>query len=227
MPFVAVCGGEEPVAPDGDLPDGYWAQVTWSGGTANLAVLPPATTTGSGPHPVLFALPWGAGTADLLMSFLDSYWSTEPGRRGYYVVGLEGRSTDLAQTADQLLPAVFAWMESNLDIDPGRVVGVGASNGGRGVFYAALSQPERFAAVAGLPGAFPGTSGDALKLAGIPVGLWVGEFDTEWVATAEATVGTLEGAGVSVDLTVVPGGGHVLILSAHDLMDWIDAALAR
>lgn len=118
-------------------------------------------------------------------------------------------------------------MDANLAYDPTQVAVVGASNGGRGAFFAALSQPDRFAAIMGLPGHYQGSASEAPTLAHMPVKLWVGEHDTPWIAAAEQTVETLTAAGVHVESTVVPGQGHVLLLAPGDLMDWIDQVLGR
>ena len=134
-----------------------WYPVEWSGGTTNVAVLPPSDGS-TGPRPVVFALSWGSGSFDLVMSFLDAYWATEPGNRGYYVVAPEVTGSTLAQTADDLIPAIFAWMDGHLEYDPAKVALVGASNGGRGIFHAALSQPQRFGAMVGLAGEYSGPS---------------------------------------------------------------------
>jgi predicted peptidase len=102
---------------------------------------------------------------------------------------------------------------------------VGASNGGRGSFYAALSQPHRFAAMIGLPGQYSGTPGDLAALDGIPLWLLVGEFDAGWVDSSRSTAEALEAHGVGVTLDIVGGQGHVLLLGPHELMNWIDEAL--
>lgn len=203
-----------------------WHPIEWSGGTTNLAVLTPQEV-GQGLHPVVFALPWGSGSANLVMSFLEAYWSHEPGRRGYYVVAPEVTGPTLADVADELLPAIFSWMDAELPYHPSQVALVGASNGGRGVFYAALSQPERFQALIGLPGEYSGAPGSLAALSGKPIWLLVGELDDGWVEASQRTAAALEAAGADVTLDIVPAQEHVLLLSSTELMDWIDSALGR
>lgn len=223
---TAACGSD-PGAPEGDGAVVEWHEVAWPKGTVRLAVLQPSPNVGPGPHPVLFALPWGSGSPDLLLGFMDAYWSVEPARRGYYVVGLVGRASDMADVGEELLPSIFQWMDQNLTYDRERVALVGASNGGRGAFWAALAHPHRFAALAALPGRYEGAAADAASLAHMPVGLWVGEFDASWLEAAQSTVETLTAGGVDVTLDVVPGQGHVILMPQGTLMDWIDAALGR
>ncbi len=193
----------------------------------NVALVEPGSGAGSGPHPVVLALPWGGGTADLVLGLVQTYWDTEAPARGYYVVAPEVLGSSLATTADELIPDLFAWMDRELDYDPDRVVLTGASNGGRGVFFSAVANPQRFAALIGMPGRYEGDGTDLAPLAGVPVWLLVGQFDDGWVQAAESTQGALEAAGVDVTLDVVQGQGHVLRLDQALLMDWIDGALAR
>jgi len=219
------CGGQG-TDPADDRRTVTWHTIEWSGGTVNLAVLPPPQV-GSGGHPVVFALSWGAGSADLVIGFLETYWAVEPGNRGYFVVAPEVTGSTLADIADELLPAIFSWMDAELPYDPTQVALVGASNGGRGIFHAALSQPNRFQALVGLPGEYSGDPGNLAVLSGKPVWLMVGEFDQGWVAAAQATADALSAVGAEVTLEVLAEQGHVLLLSPPVLMNWIDEALGR
>lgn len=203
-----------------------WNDVQWSGGSVSVAVVRPADE-GTGPHPVVFALPWGSGTSELVESFIQSYWLTQPSMRSYYVVAPAVRGTSLEQDADELIPALFDWMETELSFDPDQVALVGASNGGRGLFFAGLSQPDRFRALVGLPGSYTGDAANLAVLDGKPIRLLVGEFDDGWVASGEATVAALASQGIDTELEIVPGEGHVMRLDPRSLMDWIDAALGR
>ena len=124
-----------------ETPATAWFDVPWSGGHVRVALIPPAEDT-SAPHPVIFALPWGAGSEGLVESFLGRYWSRLPGLQGYYVVSPAVRGSTLADTADELIPAIFDWMDDELDYDPSKVALVGASNGGGGMFHAALAHPR-------------------------------------------------------------------------------------
>jgi len=225
IPPLAFAGcGDDPVLFE---PLMEWAAVqTATQGTVNVAFVRPRNG-GAGPHPVVFALPWGAGNEELTEGFVLTYWATEAPARGYYVVAPAVRGSDLATTADEIIPAVFDWMASEFDFDPDQVAIVGASNGGRGVFFAALSQPDRFQALVGLPGEYSGAAADLSVLAGKPVWLMVGEEDTSWLAAAEVTVAKLDSVGIAAELDTIVGQGHVLGLNLLPLLDGIDAALGR
>jgi dienelactone hydrolase len=216
--------GDDGLGPE--APATEWFDVPWSGGNVRVALVPPADGT-SGPHPVLFALPWGGGTEDLVSSFIGRYWATRPARRGYYVVAPAVLGSSLDDTADELIPAIFEWMDAELDYDPTKVALVGASNGGRGMFHAALAEPDRFATLLGLPGRYDGDARALSVLVGKPVWLIVGEFDTGWREASEATVGALESQGVQTRLDVAANQGHVMDLGVQLLLDGLDEAIRR
>ena len=224
LPLALLAGpADRDPAPSADI---EWHQAPRSGGILNVALVRPEDE-GEGPHPVILALPWGAGTAPLVETFIDSYWSTEPARRGYYVVAPEVRGSTLVDTADEVIPAIFSWMDASLDYDSGRVVLVGASNGGRGLFFAELSRPERFSALLGLPGRYDGDSENLKVLMEKPVRLIVGALDTRWVDGSVRTAEALERQGIDPELVIIAGQGHVIALHPAGLLDWIDRAHAR
>lgn len=199
-----------------------WVQVSYDQSQVSVAVLRPDNYSPTGNHPVVVALPWGGGTADLVLGLIATYWSEEAPARGYIVVAPEILGSSLETEAAAFIPALFAWMDDNLSYDASRVVLTGASNGGRGVFFTAAVASDRFGALIGMPGSYAG-DGDALAgLSGKPTWLMVGEFDTGWLASTESTRSLLEAQGAVVTLDVLPGQGHVLTVPQSQLMDWID-----
>ena len=221
---LSACGGDS-TGPQAST-SVEWHQVTSDVGTINVALVRPDPST-PGPHPVVFALPWGSGTRDLVLGLVSSYWDTEAPARGYYVVSPEVLGTSLAENADVVIPAIFDWMAQELDFDPDAVLLTGASNGGRGAFFAAVQQPERFSAIIGMPGYYPGPDEDLAVLAGKPIWLMAGQFDTGWVTSSTATHDALQALGIDVTHSVLPGQNHVLSVSQSALMDWIDQAMGR
>jgi poly(3-hydroxybutyrate) depolymerase len=231
MPFVLLCSTLPSVACGcdavGSEPQGVeWEAVSWNGGTTNVAIVRPSDGS-PGPHPVIFALPWGGGTEDLVLGFVSTYWNSEAPSRGYYVVAPAVRGSTLGEVGPELLPAIFEMMDAELDYDPSSVALVGASNGGRGIFHAALAFPDRFRTMVGLPGTYSGDSANLAALSGKQVRLLVGEQDTGWVQGSESTLSALQAVGVSATLEIMEGQAHVLRLDANDLMDGIDRALGR
>jgi predicted peptidase len=207
--------------------DYEWVEVTYGDGIrVDVAVFKPDDYSDSGNHPLILALPWGAGTPDLTLGMVDAYWNGEASRRGYVVVAPSIVGSSLETEADEFIPGLFAWLDENVSYDSDRVVVVGASNGGRGAFHALASDPTRFAAVIAMPGNYTGRPEALAAFAGKPIWLMVGEMDSRWHASTEATRVTLEAAGVTPRVNMIRGQGHVLRLDDRILMDWLDEVLA-
>jgi len=192
----------------------------------DVAVFKPESYSDSGSHPLILALPWGAGTPGLALGMVDAYWNREAPRRGYVVIAPAIVGSSLATEAAEFLPALFSWLDEHVSYDPKRVVVVGASNGGRGVFHALTADPERFAAAIAMPGSYSGPSERLEPFGGKPVWLMVGEMDQRWHASTEATRAALEAAGTTPRVNVIRGQGHVLRIDDRMLMDWLDEVLA-
>ncbi|NKB65593.1 MAG: hypothetical protein GKR89_00905 [Candidatus Latescibacteria bacterium] len=191
----------------------------------NLFVLEPEDAPANAP--LIMAFPWGRGSGDLVLSLLQRYWDREAPARGYIVVGVEILGPRLETEGAQMIPAIFQWMDENFSYDAERVVATGASNGGRGLFFAGVAAPQRYAAFIAMPGGYAEDEANLKPLRGKPVWLLVGEQDTSWREFGEATKAKLEAQGVDVTYDVLPGQGHVLNIGQAVLMDLIDALLER
>lgn len=220
---AAACGADPMVEEPTPI---EWATVPTPLGSVRVAFVRP-DNEGSQDHPVVFALPWGEGTADLVSSFVQRYWVSEPGARGYYVVAPEILGPTLEFAAAEMVPAIFDWMTNEFSIDQEQVAIVGASNGGRGLFYAAVAQPDRFQALLGLPAMYQRDPANLAVLDGKPIRIIVGEFDDTWRDGVEQTRVALETVGITPEIDIAGTQGHVLDLDPAGLMDWIDNALGR
>lgn len=229
---VAGASGSSSGTPPGAAESATWADLEWvevtygSGTQVDVAVFKPESYSDSGSHPLILALPWGRGTPELTLGMVDAYWGREASRRGYIVIAPSILGSSLVSEADEFLPALFSWLDEYVPYDPERVVVVGASNGGRGVFHVLAADPERFAAAIGMPGNYSGPTEMLEPFAGKPVWLMVGEMDRAWQASTEATRVTLEAAGITPRVNLIRGQGHVLRLDDRILMDWLDEVLA-
>ena len=203
-----------------------WYEVTTPLGVLDVAVVPP-TEPGTRRHPVLLALPWGSGAADLTESFVRSYWAEAPAASGYYVVAPAVYGPSLEADAKQILPALLEWAGSTLGADTETVALVGASNGGRGAFFAALADPTRFDAMLVLPGMYVGDAANLAPMTEIPIRMIVGEFDTTWVEATLATRDALESVGIVPTVDIADAQGHVMNLLGDQLVDWLDEAIGR
>ena len=224
--LLTSCGGEEGLASIiGEQRQLEWWPAPWRGGFVDVALVHPDPEAGPGPHPVIFALPWGRGSVTEVMEMVFTYWMDSAPPRGYYIVSPQVVGSSLAQSAHDLIPAIFDWMDGKISYDPNRVALVGASNGGRGVFFSAVEHPERFGALLGMPGRYEGDGSDLQGLAGKPVLLLVGELDGGWLEDSQSTKDLLDASGAEATLEVLLGQGHILSLNMASVMDWIDQAL--
>lgn len=207
--------------------DFEWVEVTYGAGTrVDVAVFKPESYSDSGRHPLILALPWGGGTPELALGMVDAYWNREAPLRGYVVIAPSILGSSLRTEATEFIPALFSWLDEHVSYDRERVVVVGASNGGRGVFHVLATDPQRFAAVIAMPGSYSGPAEMLEPFAGKPVWLMVGEMDQAWHASTEATRVTLEAAGITPRVNLIRGQGHVLRVDDRMLMNWLDEVLA-
>lgn len=203
-----------------------WYEVSTPAGVLDVAVVPPAEP-GTSSHPVLLALPWGSGATDLTESFVRRYWAEAPAASGYYVVAPAIYGPQLEDDAEQILPALFEWVEATLRADAETIALVGASNGGIGAFFAALADPTRFDAMLVMPGLYEGDPDNLAALVDIPIRMIVGELDTTWVEATLATEGALESVGIVPTVDIADAQGHVMNLRGEGLVGWIDEAIGR
>ena len=226
--FTGCGGGDDDLAGVlDDLSRLEWWPADWRNGVVDVALVHPDAGAGPGPHPVIFALPWGGGSVNEVMEMVFTYWFDSAPQRGYYIVSPQVVGSSLEQNAHDLIPAIFDWMDGKISYDPSRVALVGASNGGRGVFFSAVEHPDRFGALLGMPGRYEGDGSDLEGLARKPVLLLVGGLDDGWLEESQSTKDLLDAAGADATLEVLEGQGHILSLNMETVMDWIDEALGH
>jgi len=164
-------------------------------------------------YPVLIALPPGNQTRAMVEWGLRTYWADEARRRGW-VVASPMRPTDvlLFNATDAHFEDLVAQIARETRIAGGKVHVAGVSNGGLSAFRAAVTHPARVRALVVLPG-FPPNERDYERLAAlrdVPVTLYVGARDAEWVPEMQRAERELAAAGVPVTLHVMPGEDHVI-----------------
>ena len=229
---VALAFGWAMAGSNGEEKSTIWAPgqpVTLTFGPFNkpipVTVLVPKGYVREKPCPVILALPPGEGDPAMVESGLQSYWRKEAFERGYIVVSPAINGVSLLLNSLDFFPVLFRWMDQNLGYDKDRVALVGVSNGGLGVFFAALIFPERFGALVAIPGGYRGDPRHFRVLRNKPVWLLVGENDPQWVEQAKDTKEGLTAAGARVQLDILPGQGHGVTIDPKRLYDWIDANL--
>ena len=155
----------------------------------------------------------------------------EAERRGYVLVGVNGRGR-FANYSGASLDDVFEVTNAvtrDYKIDASRVYLAGHSTGGFGVWLAASSKPEKFAAVAAVSGG-PPVQGDALtsllaRLKGLQAMIVHGAQDGIVPVQLSKTMATAaEKAGLNVFYLEVPDGDHMSVVASTfpAIMDFFD-----
>lgn len=163
-------------------------------------------------YPVLLAFPPGPQTEPMVDAGFGRYWGPQASRRGWIVVSPAAPGGQiLHRGGDALIPALLDQIASEFQIEGGKFHIAGWSNGGRTAFHVALRHPALVQSLVVLPGG-PPTEADIDRLGsldGIPVRMFAGGRDTEWVRRMQDTEERLSALGISVETTVLPGEGHV------------------
>lgn len=155
----------------------------------------------------------------------------EAERRGYVLVGVNGRGR-FANYNGPALDDVFAVtdaMTRDYKIDASRIYLAGHSTGGFGVWLAASSKTEKFAAVAAVSGG-PPVQGDALtsllaRLKGMQAMIVHGAQDGIVPVLLSKTMATAaDKAGLKVTYLEVPDGDHMSVVASTfpAIMDFFD-----
>ena len=210
-----------------------WHGLEVEGGkTLEYAVVEPPNFDAEEDYPVLVALPPGPQTRDMVTRGLELYFTAEAQKRGWVVVSpVAPGGVFFHEGSAPAFDALLGVVEAKYRVAGGRVHLAGVSNGGRSGFHLAGRAPERFASLSTLPG-FPGSEGDWIALEGLaelPVAIWAGGEDADWVEVAEKTIARLTELGApELHLGIVAGQGHVLDPKlAVELFDRLDSLQAR
>ncbi len=163
--------------------------------------------------PVLLALPPGPQDISLTRNIVDNVYAPEAQRLGWVVVSPAAPDgVRFFDGSEALLPGFVDWIEAWVTPEGGAPHVAGISNGGLSAFRYAAENPDRTQSVIAFPG-FPRNSNDRAalgELADIPIRLYVGETDTNWVGPSEQTVTEFRALDGDIELTIFPGEGHVM-----------------
>ena len=186
-------------------------EVEIDGTSLSYAVNVPDDFVAGDVAPLLLAFPGGSQSLDGVLAIMQGTYAAEAQRLGWVVVSPAApdgvRFFDGSET---LLPGFVDWIETWVVPEGGAPHVIGPSNGGISSFRYAIANPDRAQSVVVFPG-FPRGDADRAALgniADIPVRLYAGETDTQWVENGETTFATLTELGGDVELTVFDGEAH-------------------
>lgn len=181
-------------------------------------------------YPTLLALPPGAQNREMVEAGLR-VWEAEGKRRGWVIISPAAPNAGTS-SVDPFFKSGYRHISALLDevgktvkFEGGKVHVGGISNGGRGAFRVATELPARVASVIVLPGALNGPDYARLaEIRDIPVTLYVGGKDVEWVREGAKAKDAIEKAGGKVTVRMIENAGHAVPVSPVDLYSVFDAA---
>lgn len=222
--LAAACGASEPnstadagpvsaTAPElvpGSVSGG---SVDIDGVTIDYIVSTPTGFVVGDEAPLLLAFPAGGQDLALTRSLVEGTYAPEAQRLGWVVVSPAAPGGELFfQGSERLVPGLLDWVETWVTPEGGAPHVAGISNGGISTFRFATENTERVLSLSAFPG-FPRSEDDQAALAqlvDVPIRLYVGGTDTNWIGPAEQATNTFEALGGDVELTIFEGEGHVM-----------------
>lgn len=189
-----------------------YRELSTAEGRLRYALALPDDFDSSRTYPALLAFPPGPQTEPMVDAGFDRYWGPQASRRGWIVISPVAPGGQIFHRGgDALIPALLDQIASEFQIEGDGFHVAGWSNGGRTAFHVALTHPSRVKSLVVLPGG-PPTEAHIDKLANlgrIPVRMFAGGRDTEWVRLMQDTEERLHTLSISVETTILPGEGHV------------------
>lgn len=192
------------------------------GSILNVFMVEPQSTPGE-PSPLVILMGGGPGNASISQD--TSRWlGSGFAQRGWMVAvpispnnrSFRGRANN--ETIVQLIDE----LQKRDDILGGKVLLAGISNGGMSSLEIARRNPEKYLGVAAIPAiSNANTNNDSLK--DFPVYLRIGGDDSlGWADQFDATVASLEDAGVKLDAEILYGAPHMFRMDWSTLEPWLE-----
>lgn len=203
-----------PITAPGLVPGGVGAGTVEIAGTPidYVVVTPAGFTPGMG-APVLLAFPPGGQDLTITANAVTAVYAQEAVRLGWVVISPAAPSgVRFFDGSERLIPGFLDWVETWVAIEGGAPHVAGMSNGGISSFRYATENPGRVRSLIAFPG-FPSSDQDRAGLEGlrrVPIRLYVGGADGDWVTQSEATEALIASVGGNVSLTVFPNEGHII-----------------
>jgi len=183
-----------------------------TGGTLRYALVLPPDFDPDRVYPALLALPPGPQHEGMVEAGLSRYWGRQAAESGWLVVSpVAPEGVLFFRGAERHIPDLLEHIRASHRLEGDRFHLAGNSNGGLSAFHIALDSPDQFHSLLALPG-FPARDEDfdrLGRLTGKPVRLFVGGADQRWIPPMERARDELAEMGEDVELTILPGEGHV------------------
>ncbi len=191
---------------------------TRDGRTLEFALVLPEVLKEDQSYPVLLAFPSGEQTRLLVEAGLEMYWVEASIRRNWIVASpVAPDNSSFYSGAETMIPDLMNWIEARYLVEGGKFHMAGASAGGISSFRIAVEYPDRCMSIMPMPG-YP-IEGDfnlLERLVDIPVAMFVGYFDADFMTEMDRTYERLDSLGVQVTYNVRPTDSHVISSVSSD-----------
>jgi len=184
-----------------------------TGSTLYFALILPEDPDLSQTYPVLLAFPPGDQDYEMVEWAIEKYWIRGSIQNNWIVVSpIATGNIAFYEGGETAIPELMDWIEANFNVEGGRFHTAGMSAGGYSAFRIAIDYTDRVHSVLAFPGYAADPQDDTRldRLIDIPVIMYAGQLDTEWVEAMNTFHEKLEAAGVDAEYTVLPLEEHVI-----------------
>lgn len=183
-----------------------------NGRTLRFAVILPESYHPEESYPTMLAFPPGEQSAEMVQFEIEEYWIKACIQHNWIVIcPIAPDGISFYNGSEVLVPELMDWVEERHNVEGGKFHLSGASAGGYSSFRVAVEYPDRVHSILGFPGyPFDDDFAKLDRLTGMPVGLYVGFYDYDFVTQMERTYQRLQELGNPVIYRVLPMDSHVI-----------------
>lgn len=206
---IFVLWGLSPAAQAVDL----WVYTHSSGTVIEYGMVLPSGFDRDKAYPAIIVFPGGRQSLRGAVGSLERFWEVEAVKRGYIAIspGAPAGMPFFENGAD-LVPEFLQYFLDNYNIEGGKFIIAGHSNGGVSSFHVAVRYPELFHSLVATAG-FPELEEDFAQLERIKhlkITMFVGDGDTYWKDGMQRTSDRLRELGNDHHFQIIPLNGHFL-----------------
>jgi len=177
---------------------------------------------GEGPWPLTVLM--SGGTANEYVVRAQFWLGHELANQGWAIaVPVSPNDDGFFGTSGERIPEVIASLQKSTDIQPGKALLVGVSNGGSSALELASRHPDNYYGVVAVPGIIKDESKIG-QFNGLPVYVRIGENDfLRWNKELPKLIRQLTDAGAKVNAKLEPNANHVFPINWSELQPWLDS----